>query len=172
MTIEMTARRPLARPQVTQTSVSAPHPCHQVVTFDEDFDGDGINDIAINGLSMLPTSALEIFLVSIQQGRVDRAGVLPLASTRERSGYYSHLSSAGGSVWKTFHLFKNREIVIPYAFEKVLHGDVCHHPVKVTLGDEACQGKVVSAQPETPICIKHIRAKAPRILPSRTCNFP
>ncbi len=159
---------------LSSISTSGPmaHSCKEAISFDEDFDGDGVNDVAINDLSMSPNSMHEIFLVSVVDEKIYRAGYLPLAATKEPPRIYSQIKSVGGSIFKTYYAFYNHKINAIKCFEKVVDGDVCSHPAKVLLGVDSCKKKLLKASFSNPICIRHVPGKKISIIvPTYLCNF-
>lgn len=171
MTIQMAIRSEGVQSEPVITSISEVHPCKEAVSIDEDFDGDGIKDIAINDLSMAPNSSRQIFLVSANKRRIYSAGWLPIDAGKEKSGNYVSIRSSGGSIIQNEYSIRGHEITQTNSLEKVIAGDVCTNPVKTVVSDDACKGKLIDASFETPICIKHTNNANATIVPKDQCNF-
>ncbi|MDR3448023.1 MULTISPECIES: hypothetical protein [unclassified Dyella] len=171
MAVQINLQRNGLQGKAVIVSLPEAHPCSDVVSVDEDFDGDGVNDIAINDLSMTPISSRQIFLVSMSQGAVIAAGRLPIDASKEKSGNYVSVQTSGGSIVRDEYSIRYHKFVLISSFEKVVAGDVCTSPVKTIVSDDACKGRLISASFERPVCIKHMSHNSAAIVPKDRCNF-
>jgi len=172
MLIQMVLREGGFQSEPIVTSLPEAHPCKDVVSINEDFDGDGVNDIAVNDLSMMPNTSRQIFLVSVDQHKIYSSGLLPIDADKDSSGNFINISSTGGSIIRNRYSIEDHRILVNDSLEKVISGNVCTSPVKAIAGIEDCKGKLLTASFERPICIKHaINRDSARIISPGLCNF-
>ncbi|MGE8676216.1 MAG: hypothetical protein ACN6PB_24495 [Achromobacter kerstersii] len=151
------------------TEVAELSRCSDVVDYSEDFNNDGIADVSIKNAPHLPSTTLQIYLISIEKSglRAVYAGNLPISASKNSDGSYVSLSNEGGSIYQLRYMFDDKAILVLDAKRKIIAGDICIDNESLTEGLEKCDTETVQASFDKPICVDLNRGNA--VIPASRC---
>lgn len=141
----------------TKTTTASTFKCEELVSFDEDFNDDGIPDVAIMNAPQVAEVTQQIYLLGINEGTFYKAGNLPVDVEPDGNGIFIATEFTGSSKFTTKYIIAHNKIHIGNTYELLMDGAVCLNSLKGILERDSCESNtaLVTASPDAPLCILH-----------------